>query len=169
MAVVIDPGTGAYYGDVQLRNALAGWDAHNGPHLPGHDYPQRLGPFLWSEHHSKPKWHDGRGEFRLSNGTFVRKVSQVERGWQVDDTFEPHQPFVVRWQFAPGAEIVRTGKQVWRLKRRDAQFDIQVSGGTGEIGAAVVSPGFRQTTQAAYLELKTGGQACVLHTVFLNC
>jgi len=169
LAVVIDPGTGAYYGDAKLRNALAGWDAHNGPHLPGQNYPQRLGPFLWSQHHAKPKWHDGRGEFRIRQGTFVRKVTQVEKGWQVDDTFEPHQAFMVRWQFAPGAEIVSAGKQAWRLKRQDAQFDIQVSGGTGEIGATVVSPGFRQTAQAACLELKTGGQACILRTVFLNC
>ena len=169
MAVVIDPGTGAYYGDKKLRASLAGWDAHNGPHLPGQDFPRRLGPFLWSEHHAVPTWSDGRGDLKLPQGTFSRKVLQVERGWEVQDAFEPYQPFIVRWQFAPGAEIVTTGKQTWRLKRQDAQFDIQVSGGTGEIGAAIVSPGFRQTAQAPFLELKTGSEACLLRTEFLNC
>lgn len=169
MAVVIDPGTGAYYGNPHLRAALAGWDAHNGPHLPGQDFPKRLGPFLWSAHHSVPSWSDGHGKFNLAPGTFSRKVLKVERGWEVHDALKPHQSFVVRWQFAPGAEVSQAGEQTWRLKRNDAQFDIQVSGGMGEAGVAVVSPGFRQTADAPFLELKTGSEACLLRTKFLSC
>lgn len=172
MAVVIDPGTGAYYGDNELRASLAGWDAHNGPHLPGQDYPKRLGPFLWSSHHAIPTWHDGlRAEFKIPQGTFARKLIQMRQPptWQVHDSFDPYRPFIVRWQFAPDAEIQQSGEQTWRLKRQDAQFDIQVTGGAGEIGVAVVSPGFRQTAKAPFLELKTGSEACVLRTIFLSC
>ena len=169
MAVVIDPGTGAYYGDPKLRASLASWDAHNGPHLPGQDLPKRLGPFLWSDHHATPTWHSGRGDLRIPQGTFSRRVTSVDRGWEVQDTFEPHQGFIVRWQFGPGADIHPVDNQTWRLKRQDAQFDIQVSGGAGEAGVAVVSPGFRQTAKAPFLELKTGSEACVLRTKFLSC
>ncbi|HKQ39110.1 MAG TPA: heparinase II/III family protein [Verrucomicrobiae bacterium] len=171
MAMVIDPGTGAYYSDPKLRAALAGWDAHNGPHLPGQDYPKRLGPFLWSEHHATPTWSDGCGKFKIREGMFTRKLIQLREppAWQIHDMFEPYRPFIVRWQFAPGAEIRQTDMQTWRLKRQDAQFDIQVSGGVGESGIGAVSPGFRQTTKAPFLELKTGSEACVLRTIFLSC
>jgi hypothetical protein len=170
MAVVIDPGTGAYYGDPKLRAALAGWDAHNGPHLPGQDYPKRLGVFLWSEHHAKPTWKDGHAEFKTPQGMFSRAISKLANGWQVEDRLEPHQPFIVRWQFAPGAELgQKPEKGSWRLKRQDGCFDIQVSGGDGEMGNALVSPGFRQTAQAPFLELKTGSEACVLRTKILIC
>lgn len=169
MAVVIDPGTGAYYGDAKLRNALASWDAHNGPHLPDQDFPKRLGPFLWSEHHAQPVWTAGRGEFKIPQGMFSRSVTRLENGWQVEDTFMPHRRFIVRWQFAPRAELSASGKNSWRFKRREACFDIQVSGASGQIGEAVVSPAFRQTARAPFLELKTGGEACVLRTIFLSC
>lgn len=169
MALVIDPGTGAYFADAKLRTALAGWDAHNGPHLPSQVYPKRLGPFLWSGHHTRPEWHDGRGSFRIAHGTFFRKVTQVERGWQVEDTLEPHEPFVVRWQFGPDAQISATAEHSWRLNRQDASFGIEVSGAVGKIGSAVVSPGFRQTAVAPFLELRTGTKACLLRTEFLHC
>ena len=169
MAVIIDPGTGAYYADAQLRKALASWNAHNGPHLPEYEFPKRLGPFLWSAHHAVPTWQEGRGQFQIPEGKFSRQVTQVENGWQVEDSFAPHRPFIVRWQFAPGAEIASTGNLSWRLKRQEARFDIQVSGGTGDIGQATVSPGFRQMAQAPFLELKTGSEACVLRTIFLTC
>ena len=177
MAVVIDPGTGAYYSDPDLRAALAGWGAHNGPHLLGQDYPKRLGPFLWSAHHATPTWRDCCGELKLPHGTFSRKLIQMRQpgAWQVHDCLEPYRPFIVRWQFPPGAEIQPVGRgvpsepQTWRLKRQEAQFDIQVTGGAGQCGVAVVSPGFRQTAKAPFLELKTGSEACVLRTIFLNC
>jgi len=172
MAIVIDPGTGAYYGDTKLRAALAGWDAHNGPHLPGQDCPKRLGPFLWSKHHAIPTHHNGqRAEFKIPQGRFSRKLMQMRQppAWQVHDYFDPYRPFIVRWQFAPGADVQQTGKETWRLKREDAQFDIQVTGGIGEIGTSIVSPGFRQTAKAPFLELKTGSEACVLRTIFLSC
>jgi hypothetical protein len=128
-----------------------------------------LGRFLWSGHHAKPTWRDGQGAFRIAQGTFSRKVARIEGGWQVEDTFEPYRPFLVRWQFAPGVQISAISQNSWRLQRQDASFDIQVNGAAGEIGRAVVSPGFRQTAQAPFLELKTESEACVLRTKFLDC
>src|SRR6185436_6214193 len=54
MALVIDPGTGAYYGDTRLRAHLASWIAHNGPRPVELDFPKRLGSFLWSDAHANP-------------------------------------------------------------------------------------------------------------------
>src|SRR5262249_52887256 len=50
-AVLIDPGTGAYHADRPLRDYLASWQAHNGPHAVGTNFPERRGAFLWSAHH----------------------------------------------------------------------------------------------------------------------
>lgn len=48
VAMVIDPGTGAYHADKQLRNWLASREAHNSPAADEiRNLPKRLGPFLW--------------------------------------------------------------------------------------------------------------------------
>ncbi len=119
VALVIDPGTGAYYGDVRLRAWLAGWSAHNGPHPVDATFPRRLGPFLWGEHHQVPTWRQLdsstlAGELVLPQGTASRQVRRVvdeERdGWQIEDLFVPSGPeapmgFRVCWQFAPGTRL----------------------------------------------------------------
>src|SRR5262249_40270382 len=52
IAMVIDPGTGAYYPDRALRNWLSSRAAHNGPCPLGRgEWPRRLGPFLWEKNH----------------------------------------------------------------------------------------------------------------------
>jgi hypothetical protein len=54
VALVVDPGTGAYYADPALRTWLASRAAHNAPCPTGPEQPRRLGPFLWSGHHPRP-------------------------------------------------------------------------------------------------------------------
>ena len=56
VAVVIDPGTGAYYADENLRSWFASREAHNGPSPTRWSGPVRLGSFLWSSHHDLPRW-----------------------------------------------------------------------------------------------------------------
>ncbi len=137
LALVVDPGTGAYYGDKQLRAHLASWSAHNGPHPGGLDFPKRLGPFLWSEHHALPvvKRSDDASitaELALPGGRVERTVTRLpeKHGWQVDDNYEPATPdadttFSVNWQFAPG----------WRLEQmRERIFQVTKSGVTVSIG-----------------------------------
>lgn len=101
VAVVVDPGTGAYYGDTRLRAWLASWPAHNGPHVPGAGFPKRLGPFLWGSHHARPTWqplepHALQATLELPHGTACRQIRRLlesgQDGWQVEDQFLPPAP-----------------------------------------------------------------------------
>ncbi len=100
-ALVIDPGTGAYYGDTRLRAWLASWAAHNGPHRPGVNFPERLGPFLWGPHHARPTWRTVgelalEAELVLPHGTARRRVTRLlaaeTDGWLVEDGFAAPSP-----------------------------------------------------------------------------
>ncbi len=147
-ALIIDPGTGAYYADKKLRSWLASRAAHNGPCPVGEEYPKRLGPFLWAEHHRRPDWKSGLsgeshwrqsmqseslvGELSLPNGVIRRSVTRIESGdgWQVDDEFASHAgiagEFTVRWQFAPGCWVKRLDKRKFSLHRAEVAITIEV-------------------------------------------
>lgn len=140
VALVIDPGTGAYYGDVRLRSWLASWAAHNGPHVPGTDFPRRLGPFLWGDPHRTPTWTslDSRtlaGELPLPHGTVSRHIRRLSEdandGWQVDDLVIPAPAattsgFRVCWQFAPGTRLEATegSPRFFRGERLGVRFSV---------------------------------------------
>jgi len=55
VAFVIDPGTGAYFQNDALRSWLVSRAAHNAPCPAGEEWPRRAGPFLWAEHHARPR------------------------------------------------------------------------------------------------------------------
>lgn len=140
VALIVDPGTGAYFGDTRLRTWLASWGAHNGPHVPGVDYPRRLGPFLWQEHHQRPRWrtlddHTFEGELTLPHGTFRRRLVRVyedsQDGWIIEDEYQPAagvapRPFLVRWQFPPGTtlEASTAEPRMFRGRREEVPFTI---------------------------------------------
>lgn len=140
VALVVDPGTGAYYGDTRLRAWLASWAAHNGPFVPGQDFPRRLGPFLWGEPHGRPAWRQVdeetlEGELALPCGVVrrsIRRVQDGERdGWQVDDAFVSGRTgmgdeFEVHWQFAPGTrlEMAPGNPHFYTGERRGARFTV---------------------------------------------
>lgn len=103
-AFIIDPGTGAYYGDAELRSYLASWTVHNTPTTPMIQTPQRLGPFLWARHHAAPAcspFLDQQGEVvglrcqvDLEEGPLVRTIHALREGeaagsrilgWRVED------------------------------------------------------------------------------------
>lgn len=136
VALVIDPGTGCYYADERLRAWLASRQAHNGPCPAGLDYPKRLGPFLWSEHHPEPvlqgKHHAAIGELTLPGCVVSRRVSLIEDGqrWQVEDscamTGIRSGEFTVLWQFAPGAWVKRLGERRFALHRAEVSATIEV-------------------------------------------
>ncbi|MBL9140081.1 MAG: heparinase II/III-family protein [Verrucomicrobiales bacterium] len=116
VALIIDPGTGAYYGDTRLRAWLASAAAHNGPRAQQSDFPRRLGPFLWERQHRAPRWKvldavTMAGDLDLPHGTASRHIRRITSdgrdGWEIDDLFTPSQRspsegFSVSWQFAPG-------------------------------------------------------------------
>ncbi len=185
VALVVDPGTGAYYGDSAVRARLAARAAHNGLCLEGGQGPRRLGPFLWSEHHARPSWRvieaDGvthiRGELRMPDTVLVRTIRQLTEadGWEVTDecVSDKEERFSVLWQFAPGTVHVELGNRRYRLELGNAKVEVEVSEGWSGVEwlECPVSANFRQVTTAPGLRLRgvRGDKPCVLNTRFLAC
>ena len=131
MAFIIDPGTGAYYGDLRAREYLTSWQAHNGPHLKGTNYPERRGPFLWSECHEKPLFQKKtdlcmEGTLKLPTGTVSRQVTMIpeKNAWLVEDYFEPIAGEVsvsleTCWQFAPECKVEKLNERSFKLIRTE--------------------------------------------------
>jgi hypothetical protein len=182
-ALIIDPGTGAYYGDKKLRQHLASWKAHNGPHLNQSHFPRRLGPFLWAKKHERPECLEASPELlrvrlALPSTRLVRSVLRLNdrEGWMIEDQIEPgsHQPlegFSVHWQFAPGTQVKALDKRFFILQRNDLEYRMELEGqwssvilheaaegrGTDQLMTpGICSPGFRQATTGPWLQLKSG-------------
>ncbi len=131
-ALVIDPGTGGYYGMNERRTRLAAWDAHNGP-LPegGYVTPRRLGTFLWAGHHrtavfksvdSQTLSAEFKHEGRIATRTVTCRADGVIR---VTDEMSGDGRFATRWCLAPecrvdavesGRVIIRRGARKWLLQ-----------------------------------------------------
>jgi hypothetical protein len=170
IAVVVDPGTGAYFADDSLRAWLASRAAHNSPCPAGPQRPARRGPFLWDRHHhpvpSLEVNREGVGIAILNLwGTRLRRKIAVAGEGEALHVYDQCQredghrhPFVVRWQFAPDSRVVARAERTFRVDRSGAAFFIQVDHGwsAATIGQGVVSPGFRQVVAAPYLELTAG-------------
>jgi hypothetical protein len=143
VAIIVDPGTGAYYGDAKLRSWLASRAAHNGPFLDGVDAPKRLGPFLWSEHHRAPSLaadFSDPGDLDASasvpmGGSQIRRslsCSEDESEWQVEDSCVAANGggagFSVRWQFAPGSWVKQQSERKFSVHRAEVVVEVEVEG-----------------------------------------
>src|SRR6266516_3576497 len=136
VAIVIDPGTGAYYAYKDLRTWLDSRDAHNGPSPTLWSHPVRLGSFLWSKQHNAPRWNaDGGGglvaDWGLANGSMCRRVIRLgtQDGWQVEDTLQSWTgtaDFAVRWQFAPGVYVKQLSGRRLLAKRDDVSVIVEI-------------------------------------------
>ncbi len=169
VAAIIDPGTGAYYGDPPLRESLVGWSAHNGPVPDALVTPVHRGPFLWDQHHPRPRLVrmdevDASAILDLPVGEVERSLRQTARGWQVTDQFRPRPGvsprFRVRWQFAPGGQLQDLGSGRFQFHRNGVSLMLTArEGWTGFVieNAAVCSPSFRQTVTAPALVLSSDG------------
>lgn len=140
-AILIDPGTGAYYADPAVRTHLASWDAHNGPHPCGDDWPRRRGTFLWETHHARPEMQLTTGDalvgrLTVPRGCLVRTVRPVPHGWQIQDSFRSRSPdrFQVRWVFAPGTHLQRVDDRTLLIARLDASLTMHVGPGCSPVG-----------------------------------
>jgi len=143
VAMVIDPGTGAYYADEGLRAWLASREAHNGPSPKVWSDPVRLGPFLWSSHHKLPRWEADKeggivGQWDLANGRMRRRVLRLEGrdGWQVDDAYESRSgtsDFTVRWQFAPGSLVKLLDERRFSIKRESQSVLVEAGSEWAEV------------------------------------
>ena len=195
VAMVIDPGTGAYHADRQLRGHLASRTAHNGP-APDEKWtlPVRLGPFLWDSRHRDAVLtaSEDRCDWGVADHEFSR-AARFEGGTKnitIRDAVSftgPHGDFSVRWQFAPETHVENMGKRRFRVSRRGVSMEVQVSADWTEVFcvtdqrqvaesdpdaplAGTVSPAFRKTVWAPYLKLVArprGDNPCVFTTTFL--
>jgi hypothetical protein len=183
VALVVDPGTGAYYSDPVLRVWLSSQPAHNGPRPEGVETPRRMGPFLWAGHHPTPKFQAtgmvGVAELNLGATRIWRRISAMSgRGFEVeDDCFRgdgPRTPFTVRWQFAPGSQVRELEERKFLVARAGAAITVQVghNWAATALGQGIVSPAFRNACPAPFLELMarpSGDQRSHFRTTFLAC
>jgi len=138
-AFLIDPGTGAYYGDPKAREYLSGWSAHNSPHIPGITYPARKGSFLWGNTHPTPTFVKKSdlcmiGTLTTPHGIFERKITMIpeENTWRIDDSYksvtgelpesddeEPLNTMQVALQFAPECKATQIDERTFKIYRNE--------------------------------------------------
>ncbi len=161
-ALLIDPGTGGYYGHPKLREELASWEAHNGP-LPegGYKTPRRLGAFLWTRHHRRPVLAtEGKtivAIFDHESHSFQRTVRFENDHVQVRDVEGGQKAFTVSLIFSPGC-LVKAGGVMqqpgYQITRGSRSWLLQVStGAAAVVSERQVSPGYGHVENAPVLTL----------------
>lgn len=129
-ALVIDPGTGGYFGSKELRAELASWNAHNGPQpVGGFKTPRRVGTFLWAEHHTQPvaRLVDDVVliEHNLEGLKVKRAVNANKMGVCIEDSAGGDEIMNTWWRLAPecrideqnnqrGEVVIRRGNLAWQ-------------------------------------------------------
>jgi hypothetical protein len=188
VAMIVDPGTGAYYSDKDLRSWLASRHAHNGPCPAEPEWPKRLGPFLWSEEHPVPVVTIDKsaitGELELPTAILRRSVS-TPRGGEVtvrDSVAASEGRFTVLWQFAPETKCEMLDPRSFRISRHGKALgihagtdwdvvDLVSTEPTRRAGQleGTVSSRFRVTKWAPYLKLtgRSSANPCLFTTTFL--
>jgi hypothetical protein len=197
VALVVDPGTGTYYHDPELRRWLSSRAAHNAPCPADLDWPRRQGPFLWSNHHPTPEVVPAgeggvRGSLELPGARISRRVLRLEThdGWLVEDAVvsRPRQrAFSVIWQFAPDTLVRHVDRRKFRVSRADVTIEVEVdpawlvadvmmpgdgedaNEGRGWAGPGTVSRRFRELERAPCLRLEAVARdkPCLFQTSFL--
>jgi hypothetical protein len=134
-ALVIDPGTGGYYGMKDKREKLASWEAHNGPQPLEHfKTPRRMGAFLLVEHHGKPELDQAssrraQANFKHEGYNYTRRVEVREDGTvRVGDIAADMEPFIVRWHLAPECVVKSQAQNVFHLTRNQRAWRVVFSG-----------------------------------------
>lgn len=162
-ALLIDPGTGAYFSDASLRASLAGAAAHNGPALPDQAYPQRRGTFLWSGQHLRPELTANGNEATACWNQAGHRVRRVVR-WSDDSlliTDEASTDSSVRWIFAPGWTVQAGEDSGYVLEKDGLRVQLRVAGMTSapQIEDVICSPTFRRTQKTLSILLPTAPKA----------
>jgi hypothetical protein len=188
-AIIVDPGTGAYYGDPSLREYLASWDAHNAPVPDGLDFPNRSGPFLWEKHHEKPELISSSEQMWAARLTLPGHVlertitwDEPSKGWRIADKSLSRSGnvcgFRVNWQFAPQTRIAPKGPRTFELQRQSTRLilhvderwdEIRIVDQVGPNQEGLCSPGFRRTQFAPCLILRSAGSTTPLTTELRFC
>jgi hypothetical protein len=167
-AIVIDPGTGGYYGMKERRAQLAGWDAHNGPQpSSGFITPRRIGTFLLVDHYEQPQTHRIsprrlKATLKHEGHEFIRIIDVgLDASISVDDEHAGGGEFRVRWTFAPEC-VLDGGKMfVFTIKRGTKRWKVELSGDeivSAEISSTMASRKYGQLEQTATLDIVAKGK-----------
>jgi len=179
-ALVIDPGTGSYFDNREVRDYYLSAEAHNGPcSMDGSFYPKHVGPFLWANHHSNLEWEfsdDGprvtltMGEAKVSRGVKLEGGLVI-----VEDRVQGYQGRVANhWKFAPSVRATSSGTQIV-LEREGIKSIGEFAGGTLQLNtnaskesSGLCSEFFRseQYAPVAINETETSQERCMLTTKF---
>jgi len=179
-ALVIDPGTGSYFDNREVRDYYLSAEAHNGPCLINSScYPKHVGPFLWAHHHSNPEWEfsDNGPKVTLTMGEAkVSRGVKLEGGLViVEDIIQGYQGRVVNhWKFSPSVSATSSGTQIV-LEREGIKSIAEFGGGTLQFNtnaskesSGLCSEFFRSERYApvAINETETSQESCKLTTKF---
>lgn len=174
MALLIDPGTGGYYGHQEWRAELAGWLAHNGPQPAlGYATPKRCGTFLLTQHHPAPLLavEGWQAVARLTHeGHLIQRSVEVsDEAVQIYDVEAAGKPLKVRWCMAPEVRLVVEGAgEVTRLRmsRDDAEWimDLDVPESRVSLKELRCSPAYSQVATCLQVEVEVaaGKLSCCL-------
>ncbi|MEQ1751458.1 MAG: heparinase II/III family protein [Prosthecobacter sp.] len=158
-ALLIDPGTGGYYGHAKLRAELASWSAHNGPQPNQGEFktPRRFGPFLQGSHHVKPvvvvESNTAAARFEHEEHAFQRHVHLLRNGIEIRDTEDQNKPFSVSWCLSPECvvkEVSHTSPAQFEISRDGLHWRLvmESSAASFTISTRRVSPAYAAITEA---------------------
>jgi hypothetical protein len=143
-ALLIDPGTGCYFGKPKIREHFVSRQAHNGPHFTNDSlYPIRNGPFLWGGHHTVPR-------LSVSQETAVAAIALDEKhllsrtvlcamdGIEINDEISApaNTEVVIHWQFAPEVQIALFSN-VCRCSLGSSRYEVTIES-TSEISMQII-------------------------------
>lgn len=163
-ALVIDPGTGAYYGNAALRAKLAAWEAHNGPvPVSGRATPRRMGAFLWADHHEKPGLvvHEDICVMSLECESVRRAVHATHDLVEICDEVGTERSYVITWQLGPGWRVEQERPSGFVCRHADAIPAAVTFNGDGlekcEVVECEASPHFRERVMTQALRVTFRG------------
>ncbi|MFZ4764522.1 MAG: alginate lyase family protein [Roseimicrobium sp.] len=169
-ALLIDPGTGGYFGAKELRSELAAWTSHNGPQPEaGYATPRRAGTFLWMGRHEQPQiHHDGawlRAQFSHEGHAFTRRIVVAQDApLEVHDEHRGPGRMRVRWFFAPECAVTLAAADAVSLRRGTLQWRVQFhsDGNPCELTLhqGIASRAYGKTEPVAVLEVAASGAIC---------
>jgi hypothetical protein len=141
-ALVIDPGTGGYFGSKELRAELASWNAHNGPQpVEGFKTPKRMGTFLVAEHHAPPEIICDGDTIRVSikheGVELLREVRMEGDELVIEDSIRPDGDLTSSWIFAPECDVAEVARDLGALSlsRDGKEWSLSLEGADVKLNA----------------------------------
>jgi hypothetical protein len=151
--LIVDPGTGTYFGDSKTRERLVDETAHNGPVVVTVPLADRHGAFLWLDHHPAPSIRlDENLEVSVQSDhhgvSRHRRMRPAEDGWVIEDDVRAPEPtrVSITWSFAPEVVVERLNAHAFELTCCENKFLFRVDSAWQQVDldlSSLVSPSFR--------------------------